>query len=515
MLRTLCVRPAGVQAVLLRRWTHNIPAIDQPLNFINGERVEAANTDKTQEFELVEPATGKVLRKVQSAGKGDVNRAVAAAREAFDVWSDMSGMERGKLMTKAAQIVKENEDDFVKAEVIDTGKPIWEARYDIQGCTETIEYFAGVAPTIMGTHLPLPGGSFAYTRREPLGVCGGIGAWNYPYQMAAWKSAPALACGNTMVFKPSQLTPITAVMLAEAYVQAGVPKGVFNVIQGEAETGTLLNLHPDIAKMSFTGSVPTGAKIMANCAKGIKQVTLELGGKSPLIIFGDADLENAAKGAILANFMTQGQVCSNGTRVFVHTSVLPQFLDILLEKTKRMKIGDPFQEDTMVGATISKAHAEKVLGYIEIAKNEGAEILYGGERVIPDDPKLAGGYYLGPCILVGCHDDMTVVKEEVFGSVMSVLPFDTEEEVIRRANNTCFGLAGGVFTKDLSRAHKVVSKLQAGSIYVNNYNVYPVGVPFGGHKMSGIGSENSLESVNHYTQVKSVYVEANDVDCPY
>jgi len=466
------------------------------------------------DIDVLYPATGETLCTMRCAGRDDVDSAVASAKEAYKTWSKMSGNERGKILHTASRIVREMKDELSYAETLDTGKPLWEAGFDIDGCADTIEWFAGIAPTISGEHISLPEGSFAYTRREPLGVCGGIGAWNYPFQMASWKSAPALACGNTMVFKPSQLTPFTAVMLAEIYTQAGVPDGVFNVVQGAAETGQLLSGHPDIAKMSFTGSVPVGAKVMESCAKDIKHVTLELGGKSPLIIFNDANLDNAVKGALMANFLTQGQVCSNGTRVFVQKDIKDQFLEKLVAITKKMKIGDPFHEGTHVGSMISRDQADRVMHFISQAKSEGARVLCGGERVVPED-RFAGGNFITPCVLDHVTDDMTVAQQEVFGSVMSVLDFDTEEEVLARANDTEFGLAGGVFTSDLNRAHRVVSNMEAGSLYVNNYNIYPVEIPFGGFKKSGIGRENGKAPIDYYTQVKTVYVEMNDVWCPY
>jgi len=488
------------------------PQVTSPLNFIDGKRTDSTGSTA---FDLVAPATGLSLRSIANSNEVDVNDAVQKARAAFANWSGMGGFERGQVLRRTAEIVRKREDDFAYTETLDTGKPIWEARYDITGCADTIEYYGGLAANLVGDFLPLAGGSFAYTSREPIGVVGGIGAWNYPFQMAAWKSSPALACGNTVVFKPSQFTPLTTVMLAECYKEAGLPDGCFNVIQGEGETGEILTTHPGIDKVSFTGSVATGSRIMANCAKDIKHVTLELGGKSPLIIFSDAHLDNAVKGAMLANFTNQGQVCSNGTRVFVEESIAEEFLKRLVERVARMQIGDPWLDSTTVGATISPQQAEKVMEYITIAKAEGATVAYGGERITPSDPRLSQGHYLSPCILSGCQDNMRVVKEEVFGSVLSLLTFKTEEEVVRRANDTEFGLAGGLFTRDLQRAHRVVAKMEAGSLYVNNYNVYPVGVPFGGYKKSGIGRENGADALNYYSQIKSVYFEGGDVDCPY
>ncbi|KAI1892081.1 hypothetical protein AGOR_G00150300 [Albula goreensis] len=424
----------------------------------------------------------------------------------------MAGMERARVMLEAARIIRERRDEIAKVEVINNGKSITEARVDIDVAWQCIEYYAGMAGTLAGQHVQLPGGAFAYTRREPLGVCVGIGAWNYPFQIAAWKSAPALACGNAMVFKPSPMTPVTAVMLAEIYAEAGVPEGLFNVVQGAAETGTLLCHHPLVAKVSFTGSVPTGKKIMEMSAKGVKPVTLELGGKSPLIIFKDSDMENAVKGALMANFLSQGEVCCNGTRVFVQREIVPQFLEEVVKRTKAIPVGDPLLDGTRMGALISRPHLDRVLGFIAQAKKEGARVLCGGESFVPTDPKLKGGYFMSPCVLDNCNDDMTCVKEEIFGPVMSVLPFDTEEEVLRRANDTSFGLAAGVFTRDISRAHRVVENLQAGTCFINNYNISPVEVPFGGYKMSGFGRENGQVTIEYYSQLKTVVVEMGDVD---
>ncbi|ESP01672.1 hypothetical protein LOTGIDRAFT_139335 [Lottia gigantea] len=486
--------------------------VQTPLNYVGGQRLTPSCSDS---FNLFSPATGEKLRDVPASNEKDIQNVVDKAREAFHSWSRESPFNRGKILKKAADIIRSRSEELARTEVLDTGKPIWEARYDIEGCADTIEYYGGIIANHNGDFIQVEGGSFAYTIREPLGVVGGIGAWNYPFQMASWKSAPALACGNTMVFKPSPLTPLTAVMLGEIYQEAGLPDGCYNVIQGERETGEILSSHPDIDKITFTGSVPTGSNIMAACAKDIKHVTLELGGKSPLIIFADSNLDNAVKGAMLANFSNQGQVCSNGTRVFVEKSIVKPFLEKLVERTKAMVIGNPNNEDTTVGATISQEQAECVLKYIQIGQSEGAKIYYGGERVKPSDSSLQNGYYLKPCILTDCQDTMRVVQEEIFGAVMSVLTFDCEDEVVSRANNSEFGLAGGVFTKDLSRAHRVVRKMETGSLYVNNYNIYPVGVPFGGYKKSGLGRENGKDTLDYYSQIKSVYVEMNDVDCPY
>lgn len=487
----------------------------QELNFIDGHRINPVSNEDENGIYIMEPATGKILCETQGSGKPEVDRAVESARKAFNSWSVISGMERGKVLREAAKVIRARANDLAAVEVTDNGKPFYEAVWDIEGCADVIDYYAGLAPTISGKHIQLPNGNFAYTRREPLGVVAGIGAWNYPFQICTWKATPALACGNTIVFKPSPLTPLTAVLIAEIFSEAGLPNGALNIVQGGGVTGHLLSSHPDVDKVSFTGSVPTGKKVMADASTGVKHVTLELGGKSPLLIFADADLENAVKGAMMANFLTQGEVCSNGTRVFVETSILNEFLDKLVERTKNIKVGDPMDPTTQMGALISEEHLMKVLEYVNIGRDEGAKVLCGGERLKLDDQRLANGFFMSPCVMTDCSDDMTVVKEEIFGPVMTVLSFDSEDEAIARANSTHFGLSAGVFTRDLSRAHRVIAQLQAGSCWINNYNLTPVEVPFGGYKMSGVGRELGEDTIEYYTQVKSVYVEMGDVEAPF
>jgi len=496
-------------AAVIARMTINTSA-QGPFNWVAGQRCQPL--DNVGEFDNVSPRTGKLFCKIPSSGKLEVDRAVGAARSAFPGWAAMSGMERGRLLTRAAAIMRENLEDIARLDVNDNGKPIWEARADMETVIACLEYYGGLAPAIVGYHVKLPGGSWGAASREPLGVVAGVGAWNYPLQTCTWKVAPALACGNSFIYKPSPLAPLAAVVLGEVLQQAGVPDGVYNVVQGEGETGALLTNHPDCDKLSFTGSVATGTRIMTAGAKGIKNVTLELGGKSPLIIFNDANLKNAVKGALMANFLTQGEVCSNGTRVFVQRGIYEEFLKEFVKQAKNMKIGDPMNEETTVGGTISEDHAKKVLGYIESARNEGATVACGGERVLLEGD-CADGWYLSPAILTDCRDDMKAVKEEIFGSVAAVLLFDTEEEALERANNTEFGLGAGVFTQDITRAHRVVDKLQAGTTWINTFNLAPAELPFGGYKMSGIGRENGLAAIEHYTQYKTIYVEMNDVDC--
>jgi betaine-aldehyde dehydrogenase len=478
-------------------------------SFVDGHAVHGGGA----RFDNVNPATGQVVASVHAAVAADVNAAVTAAQRGFAVWSAMTGAERGRILHRAVALLRERNDELAVLEVQDTGKPWQEAVVvDVASGADCVEFFAGAAATLCGAQYPLKN-AFAYTRREPLGVCVGIGAWNYPIQIACWKSAPALAAGNAMVFKPSELTPMTAVKLAEIYLEAGVPPGVFNVLQGAGPTGALLAEHPDVAKVSVTGSVPTGKRVMAAAAGTLKRVTMELGGKSPLIVFDDADVEQAVTAAMMANFYTQGEVCTNGTRVFVQRSLSERFLVRLKERTALLRIGDPMDPATEVGALISRAHADNVLNYIRSGVEQGAELVWGGLPV--DVPGCPGGTFVAPTIFAGCTDDMQIVREEIFGPVLSMLVFDDEAEVIRRANGTRFGLAAGVFTGNVARAHRVAAALKTGICWINNYNITPIEMPFGGAGESGIGSENSMVAFDHYTQLKTVYVELGQVASGY
>ena len=480
-------------------------------NHIGGVFIDA-RARKT--FATINPATGETLAEVEIAGEAEVEAAVAAAKAAQPKWAAMTGAERGRVLRRVADILRARNDELARLETLDTGKPIQETSVvDVISGAECLEYFAGLAAGLSGEHIDLGSAAFGYTRREPLGVVAGIGAWNYPLQIACWKAAPALACGNAMIFKPAELTPLTAAKLAEIMAEAGVPGGVFNVVHGYAVTGRLLTRHPAIAKVSLTGEVGTGKAVMADAAATLKHVTLELGGKSPLIIFEDADLDDAVSGALLANFYSAGEVCSNGTRVFVQESIRKAFLGKLVTRVKRMAVGDPLDPKTQVGALISAEHMEKVLGYIEKGKAEGAKVLAGGKRLT--NGALANGFFVQPTIFDGCRDDMAIVREEIFGPVMTVLSFETEDEAVRRANATEFGLAAGVFTRDLARGHRVIARLEAGTCWLNHYNVTPIELPFGGVKRSGLGRENGKAAIEHYTQLKSVYVALGPVQAPY
>jgi betaine-aldehyde dehydrogenase len=467
-----------------------------------------------QRFASINPATGEILGQFTVSGAAQVDAAVAAAVQAQTIWAAMTGAERGRILRRTADLLRSHNEELAELETKDTGKPIQETRVvDVASGADCFEYFAGIAQSLSGEHIDLGPQAFGYTRREPLGVVAGIGAWNYPLQIACWKAAPALACGNAMIFKPAELTPVTAVKLQEILAEAGAPAGIFQVVQGFAETGRLLTAHRDIRKVSLTGEVGTGKAVMSDAARTLKNVTLELGGKSPLIIFNDANIDNAVSGALLANFYSSGQVCSNATRVFVHRSIKAAFLERLIKRVNAMRIGDPMNPETQVGSLISEEHMHKVLSYIARGRAEGAQILAGGMRVTRGE--LAKGFFVAPTVFDNCRDDMAIVREEIFGPVMAVLEFEDEEQVIARANATEFGLAAGVFTNDLTRGHRVIARLQAGTCWINHYNVTPVELPFGGVKLSGLGRENGRAALEHYTQLKSVYVAMGNIDAPY
>lgn len=464
-------------------------------------------------FDSLYPATGEVIAKIHPADDAVIEAAIAAAKDGQKVWAATPPAERGRILRKAAEILREKNHELSVLETLDTGKPLQETLIaDAASGADCLEYYGGLAATLTGEHIDL-GGSFAITKREPLGICFGIGAWNYPIQIACWKAAPALVCGNAMIFKPSEVTPLSALKLAEALTEAGLPAGVFNVIQGFGDVGAKMVSHPEIAKVSLTGSVPTGAKVAALAGEHLKKTTLELGGKSPLIIFDDSDIENAISAAINANFYSTGQICSNGTRVFVHTAIKEQFLTRLAERTADAILGDPLDEATSIGPLVSKAQLEKVLSYMKIGQDEGARLICGGGAATVDS--LPDGYFVQPTVFADVQDGMRIAREEIFGPVLSVLDFDDEDDVIARANDTDFGLAAGVFTKDIQRAHRVIDQLQAGTCWINTYNLTPIEMPFGGYKKSGMGRENGHAAIEYYSQVKSVYVEMGGVEAAF
>ena len=473
--------------------------------YINGAYIDATSG---QTFQTLNPANGEVLAEVQSASKADVNAAILAAQAGQRIWSAMTAMQRSRILRKAVDILRSRNDELARLETLDTGKPFSETSVvDIATGADVLEYFAGLVPALEGSQIPLRESAFIYTRREPLGVVAGIGAWNYPIQIALWKSAPALAAGNAMIFKPSEITPLSVLKLAEIYTEAGLPNGVFNVLNGAgAEVGQWLTEHTGIDKISFTGGTVTGKKVMASASSStLKEVTMELGGKSPLIIFPDANLDRAADIAMMANFYSSGQVCTNGTRVFIHHSQKAAFERKIVERVKRIRLGDPLDSQTNFGPLVSQHHKKNVLRYIALGLSEGARLLIGGKQA--EEGAFAKGAYVQPTVFTDCTDNMTIVREEIFGPVMSILAYHNEEEVIRRANDTTYGLAAGLITEDLNRAHRVIHQLQAGICWINTWGESPAEMPVGGYKQSGVGRENGLVTLQNYTRIKSIQVE--------
>jgi betaine-aldehyde dehydrogenase len=487
-----------------------MPILDIQKNYINGVQIDATS-GKT--FQSINPANGEIIAEVQCASRADVEKAVQSAQAGQREWVAMTAVQRARILRRAVDLLRERNDELAKLETLDTGKAYSEtSTVDIVTGADVLEYYAGLAQAIEGEQYPLRDSSFFYTRREPLGVVAGIGAWNYPIQIALWKSAAALAAGNAMIFKPSEVTPLSTLKLAEIYTEAGVPAGVFNVVQGMGgEVGQWLTEHSLIEKISFTGGVETGKKVMASAAaSSLKEVTMELGGKSPLIVCADADLDRAADIAVMANFYSSGQVCTNGTRVFVPRTMLPAFEQAVQERVARIRMGDPMEPATNFGPLASFPHMEKVLGLIEAGKREGARLLCGGGRA--SEPAFARGAYVQPTVFSDCTDEMTIVREEIFGPVMSLLAYDSEEEAIARANDTHFGLAAGVVTQDLARAHRLIHRLQAGICWINTWGESPAEMPVGGYKQSGVGRENGLSTLAHYTRIKSVQIELGSFD---
>lgn len=473
--------------------------------YIGGKYVHSTGK---QTFESINPTNGDVLATLQSATEDDLNVAVEAAKKGQKIWAAKTPIERSRILHRAVAILRERNDELAKLETLDTGKAFSETSVvDIQTGADVLEYYANLIVGFEGEQIPLRDTSLIYTRREPLGVVAGIGAWNYPIQIALWKSAPALAAGNAMIYKPSEMTSLTTLKLAEIYTEAGLPDGVFNVLTGSGRTlGTWITEHNGIEKVSFTGGTITGKKVTASAtSSSLKDVTMELGGKSPLIIFDDANLDRAVDIAMMANFYSSGQVCTNGTRVFIPKTLKTAFEQKLLERVKHIHLGDPLDPKTNFGPVVGFAHMESVLHYIESGIKEKARLLCGGAR--ETQGKFAQGAYIQPTIFTDCSDDMTIVKEEIFGPVMAILAYDNEQEVIKRANNTEYGLAAGIVTENLTRAHRVIHQLEAGICWINTWGESPAQMPVGGYKQSGIGRENGWAALEHYTQLKSIQIE--------
>src|SRR4051794_34470653 len=474
--------------------------------FIDGQFVDA-ESGKT--FETPNPATGETFAEVAEADQSDIDKAVAAAREAFEgKWSKMSARDRGRLIYKLSQLIERDAAQLAELETRDNGKPIKESTYiDLPGVVENFEYFAGWPTKIEGETIPVPGQMFNYTLREPVGVCGQIIPWNFPLLMAAWKIAPALAAGNTIVLKPAEQTPVTALELGKLIQEAGFPEGVVNIVPGYGETaGAALAAHPGIDKIAFTGSTEVGKMIARAAADNLTKVSLELGGKAPNIVFADADLEQAVNGALMAIFYNQGQVCCAGSRLFVEESVKDQFLDKLSEKASKIAVGDPMDKSTQMGPQVSEEQLNRIKGYVDVAREEGATVLAGGQS-----PQLDGafqkGYFFSPTIFSEVKNSMRVAQEEIFGPVVSVITFADEDDLIKQANDTIYGLSAGIWTRDITRAHRFAKEIKAGVVWINTFNMFNAASPFGGYKQSGYGREMGRHALELYTQVKSVWVD--------
>jgi aldehyde dehydrogenase (NAD+) len=474
--------------------------------FINGEWRDAAG-GKT--IEVVNPATEEVIAEVASADRADLDAAVASARAALNgPWSKLSARERGKLVWKIGETLLEKADEIARLETLHNGKPIFESRQiEVPAAAECFQYYAGWADKIHGETVPVKGNYLTYTLREPVGVVAAIVPWNFPLLLTAWKVAPALACGNVVIIKPASQTPLTALALADIATEVGLPPGVLNVVTGSGATvGQMIVEHPGIDKIAFTGDTSTGKGIMKGAADTLKRITLELGGKSPNIVFPDADIDAAIRGATTGIFYGKGEVCAAGSRLLVDKSIKSEFVGKVAARAKKMTPGDPLDPKTRLGAISSKKQLDTDLRYIELAKKEGAQLVAGGGRA---DIGTGKGYFLQPTVFDGVTPEMTIAREEIFGPVLATIEFGDVDEAIARANDSSYGLAAAVWTKDIKKAHYVARKLQAGTVWINTYNVYDTAAPFGGYKQSGFGREMSIHALEHYTQVKSVWVDLN------
>jgi aldehyde dehydrogenase (NAD+) len=471
--------------------------------FIGGEWVEAVD-GKT--FTVMNPARGEPLTEVAAAGQGDLDRAVAAARRAFDEgpWREMSPRERARVLWSIARKLEERKSDFARIETLDNGKPLFESGIDVAMTIETFEYYAGWTTKIEGSTVPLSTGpQFGYTVREPVGVVGAIVPWNFPLNLASWKVAPALAVGCTVVLKPASETPLTALLLAEIAAEAGLPAGALNVVTGSgASVGQALVAHPDVDKIAFTGSTETGKQIARVAAETVKRVSLELGGKSPNIVFADADLPVAAKGAVSGIFYGKGEVCAAGSRLLVEQSAHDELIQAVAAGARKMTVGDPFEKSTRIGAIVSEKQMERVLAYIEKGRAEGAEVVAGGGRA-----NVGSGWFVEPTVFDRVEPHMTIAREEIFGPVLATLTFDDVEQAIERANDSPYGLAAAVWTRDIKKAHYVAHRLKAGTVWINTYNLYDAAMPFGGYKQSGYGRDLGRQALDNYTETKAVWVD--------
>jgi aldehyde dehydrogenase (NAD+) len=470
---------------------------------IDGRWADGAKT-----FDTINPATGEVLTQIAEGSSADVDRAVEAARRALEdrtgPWRKMSASERGRLIWRLADLLETNIDEFAELETLDNGKPIFESRYvDMPMVIDVLRYFAGLATKIHGETINTLETAFTYTLREPVGVVGMIVPWNFPLLLASWKLGPALACGNTVVWKPASQTSLTTLRFGKLAMEAGIPAGVINIVTGPGAVGRAMVKHPGIDKIAFTGSTAVGQEIMRGASDTLKRITLELGGKSPNIVFADADIDNAVKGAITGIFYGKGEVCNAGSRLFVEGKVKDEFTEKLVARASKMRPADPLDPKTRMGAIVSQEQMNTVLGYIEAGKKDGARLVAGGNRVSVDGSK---GFFIEPTIFGDVKNNMKIAREEIFGPVLSVLTFDDIDEVIEQANNNPYGLASALWTRDVKKAHTVSRRLKAGTVWINTYGLMDASLPFGGYKSSGFGRELGTHAIEHYTEMKTVWL---------
>ncbi len=481
-----------------------VPAVPTQKNFIDGKFVPSQSG---QTFATINPATGETICEVAAGDKADIDMAAKAARRALesDGWKRMNAADRGRLMFKLADLVEENAEELAVLESLNSGKLITDSRGDVGGVINTLRYYGGWADKIEGRTVPVRGNFLSYTLRQPVGVVGQIIPWNFPLLMLAWKWGPALACGNTIVMKPAEQTPITAMKMAELAAEAGFPAGVINLVNGMGETaGASLVEHPGVDKIAFTGHYETAKIIQASAAKTLKRCTFELGDKSPNVIFADCDIDDAVEGAFHAIYFHGGQCCTAGSRLFVEDKIRPEFVSRLAEKAKARKLGDPLDASSEQGPQVSQEQLDKIMGYVELGQKQGAKLVSGGKRHGDQ------GFFIEPTIFDNVKDDMAIASDEIFGPVVSVLPFKDLDEVIARANSTYYGLAAGVWTKNIDKAHTYAREVKAGTVWVNCYHVVDTTTPFGGFKMSGQGRENGEAVLEHYTETKTVTVKLKD-----
>ncbi len=464
--------------------------------------------DGVHKFDSINPATGEKLTDIVEASAEDIDRAVLAAREAFEdrggLWRKMSASERGKLLWRLADLVEKNLEEIAELETLDNGKPIFESRYvDLPMVIDVLRYYAGCATKIHGETVNTLETAFTYTLREPVGVVGLIIPWNFPLLLASWKLGPALACGNTVILKPAEQTALSTLRFGELALEAGVPPGVLNIVTGGPEVGRAMVRHPGIDKIAFTGSTAVGKEIMRGAADSLKRLTLELGGKSPNIVFADADMDSAVKGALNGIFYGKGEVCNAGSRLFVESKVQDEFAEKLVARAKKMQPADPLDPKTRMGAIVSQEQMQTVLGYIGAGKKEGATLVAGGKQVVVAGRK---GFFVEPTIFSGVSNEMKIAQEEIFGPVLAILSFDDADEAIKKANQNPYGLAAAVWTRDIKKAHNISRQLRAGTVWINTYGLMDAALPFGGYKSSGFGRELGMHAVEHYTELKSVWL---------